>query len=281
VSPRIANEELLTELQQLAEELGETPTVTQVQDKGEYSSSTYQRRFGSFKDALQAADLTPNRFDKASRTELEEEMRRVAEVVGHAPTKKEMNEIGRISERTYLREYDGWLSAREAAGLSGRLEQPNKRNSIDELLSALLELAEDLGRTPKARDMDHYGDHAIQTYQNRFGSWNEALREAGLEVVFDPNTAEFEPYYGENWLVQREKALERDDYECRVCGLTNEKHQAAHDQSLHVHHIQPLRTFDEAEEANNIENLVVLCQSCHKQWEGIPLQPERKRTGED
>lgn len=281
MSPRIANEELLTELQQLAEELGETPTVTQVQDKGEYSSSTYQRRFGSFKDALQAADLTPNRFDKASRTELEEEMRRVAEVVGHAPTKKEMNEIGRISERTYLREYDGWLSAREAAGLSGRLEQPNKRNSIDELLSALLELAEDLGRTPKARDMDHYGDHAIQTYQNRFGSWNEALREAGLEVVFDPNTAEFEPYYGENWLVQREKALERDDYECRVCGLTNEKHQAAHDQSLHVHHIQPLRTFDEAEEANNIENLVVLCQSCHKQWEGIPLQPERKRTGED
>lgn len=280
VSPRIPTEDLLEELRRLADELGETPTVTQVEDQGNYSSSSYQRRFDSYKDAVQAAGLTPNRYEKVSRDELEEEMRRVADEVGHAPTKKEMNEIGRISERTYLREYDDWLTARKAAGLSGKLQQPNKRTPKEELLDALLDLAEELGRTPKARDMTEQGEHTHFTYQRRFGSWNDALREADLELVFDPDTAEFEPYYGENWREQREKALERDNYECRVCGLTNEQHQAAHDQSLHVHHIQPLRTFDEPEDANDVENLVVLCQGCHNRWEGIPLEPQRL-GGED
>lgn len=73
-------------------------------------------------------------------------------------------------------------------------------------------------------------------------------------------------YYGPNWEEQRDKARERDGYECQVCGSGN----------IHVHHIRPLRTFDvgEYEQANDLDNLICLCPSHHMQWEGIPLRPE-------
>ena len=75
-------------------------------------------------------------------------------------------------------------------------------------------------------------------------------------------------YYGGNWNQKRRECLNRDNHTCQDCGTT---------ESLHVHHIQPLRTFDEPEEANNLKNLVTLCETCHlSKWEGIPLRPDTR-----
>ena len=71
-------------------------------------------------------------------------------------------------------------------------------------------------------------------------------------------------YYGKNWREQRQKALERDGHECRVCGKG---------ENLHVHHVHKIRSFSDPTEANYLDNLVTLCQNCHKKWEGIPLKP--------
>jgi 5-methylcytosine-specific restriction endonuclease McrA len=50
-----------------------------------------------------------------------------------------------------------------------------------------------------------------------------------------------------------------------------------------VHHIRPLRVFKEEydepewyELANDLDNLVSLCASCHHKWEGIPLRPDKR-----
>jgi 5-methylcytosine-specific restriction endonuclease McrA len=43
---------------------------------------------------------------------------------------------------------------------------------------------------------------------------------------------------------------------------------------LDVHHIKPAQAFDDPTARNAMENLVTLCRSCHKKWEGIPLRPE-------
>lgn len=77
-------------------------------------------------------------------------------------------------------------------------------------------------------------------------------------------------YYGENWLEQRQKALERDGYTCQSCGHNPGDGQ----RDLDVHHIRPLRTFDKPDDANALDNLVSLCRSCHSTWEGIPVRPE-------
>lgn len=82
-------------------------------------------------------------------------------------------------------------------------------------------------------------------------------------------------YYGPNWAKQRSKALERDSHSCQSCGMSDEEHRKKWDQGLHVHHIIPLRKFNDKEEANNLLNLVTLCQQCHSgKWEGIPLRPK-------
>lgn len=69
----------------------------------------------------------------------------------------------------------------------------------------------------------------------------------------------YEPYYGPSWSEWRRKILKRDDYTCQECGQTND--------SNHVHHIKPVREFDDPEEAHFDSNLVTLCISCHSEVE--------------
>jgi DEAD/DEAH box helicase domain-containing protein len=89
----------------------------------------------------------------------------------------------------------------------------------------------------------------------------ERLISAGLLVR--PNE------YGPNWQKQRERALSRDGYRCRTCGS-----EAAPGRSLHVHHIRSFRDYgyipgvnESYRLANEVENLVTLCASCHRQAE--------------
>ena len=76
-----------------------------------------------------------------------------------------------------------------------------------------------------------------------------------------------EPYYGPNWKQQSNAARKRDEYTCQRCGCKTPS------QTLHVHHIKPLRqTKKDFLKANALENLVSLCSSCHKFIEWHPEQ---------
>ena len=70
-------------------------------------------------------------------------------------------------------------------------------------------------------------------------------------------------YYGENWGKMKSRVRERDGLECQECGI----HESECEWTLEVHHITPIRTFEVLEEANTMENLVLLCPSCHRQKE--------------
>ncbi len=56
---------------------------------------------------------------------------------------------------------------------------------------------------------------------------------------------------------------ERDGFRCRSCGVSEESLE----RQLDVHHVVPFRAFKSADRANNPDNLISLCQSCHKQAE--------------
>ena len=53
----------------------------------------------------------------------------------------------------------------------------------DDLLQELHDLADQLGRTPVSREMESEGAYSENVYRERFGTWNDALREAGLPVA--------------------------------------------------------------------------------------------------
>jgi hypothetical protein len=54
-----SREELVDELQRLAEEVDRPPTTQQMNEQGRYSVSPYQNVFGSWIDALRAAGFEP------------------------------------------------------------------------------------------------------------------------------------------------------------------------------------------------------------------------------
>lgn len=77
--------------------------------------------------------------------------------------------------------------------------------------------------------------------------------------------------YTGQWWEARRTALERDDYQCQYCGKTAEEIGRNPD----VHHITPLRSFENPHEAHEIGNLISLCRSCHRRVEsGIIEGPE-------
>jgi 5-methylcytosine-specific restriction endonuclease McrA len=76
-------------------------------------------------------------------------------------------------------------------------------------------------------------------------------------------------YYGEDWQEIRRRAVERDDEECQCCGISRDAHIKRFGRDLEVHHIIPIRTFDEPNEANTMDNVVTLCQKCHMEHEGL------------
>lgn len=73
----------------------------------------------------------------------------------------------------------------------------------------------------------------------------------------------FSQSYGEGWIASRREALKRDEHECVNCGITSPQHKEETGQDLHVHHIEPVRTFEMKEDAHELDNLMTLCRDCH------------------
>jgi hypothetical protein len=89
-----------------------------------------------------------------------------------------------------------------------------------------------------------------------YGEWlsNEVIGEAHHQWEGG------EINYGTKWWRIRREALERDGYTCQRCGKDAEEIGRNPD----VHHIEPVRSFENAEEAHSLDNVVSLCRSCHR-----------------
>ena len=61
----------------------------------------------------------------------------------------------------------------------------------------------------------------------------------------------------------RQKALERDNFECQECGMIQEKSFALFNTGLIVHH-KDGKGRDEKNPNNDIENLITVCFRCHQ-----------------
>jgi len=73
----------------------------------------------------------------------------------------------------------------------------------------------------------------------------------------------------------RDKVLERDNWQCQECGMNNEQHIVIFGKSLNVHHKDGNGRYSEKPN-NNIDNLITLCHRCHVTIEN----PARKLTEE-
>ena len=79
-------------------------------------SKVAQQQFGSWNRALRRSGFDPHKRKDIGEEDLQAEIDRVAEIVGHAPSTIEMTEHGRISLGPYERRYSTWEQAITAAG---------------------------------------------------------------------------------------------------------------------------------------------------------------------
>jgi Homing endonuclease associated repeat len=109
------------------------------------------------------------------------QLRDCAERLGRSPTMREFSEDEgtTIHPQTVIERFGSWNRAKRTAGLV-----PRRFATKEELLRCLRELGERLGRTPTAKDLDENRGSvpSKSLYWHTFGSFTNALREAGFDV---------------------------------------------------------------------------------------------------
>lgn len=176
-TPAPKKDTLRIHLQALSAELGKVPTVVTMHEKGDYHPETYLDHYDSWEDALEDAGLDPADMGakKIPDRELLAELHRLDDRLGRSPTKVDMDEHGQYSSKTYSDRFGSWNDALQQAMLDLTQELSDR-----ELLRELERVADELGHAPSSNEMREIGKHRPVTYHRRFGSWVNALEEAGL-----------------------------------------------------------------------------------------------------
>lgn len=276
-------EELLSDIQRVADVVGGEPAWDEYVEHGEYAIKGITYRFGTWNEAKQAAGVYDRENHEVTREMLIEDMQRVDAEQSGPLTQTVYNEYGEYTSRSVQRKFGSWERGCRDAGVT-RPEMGPKKSSDEDLLEDIRDVADELDRLPFRSEYNDMGEFSRQMAIERFGSWTDAVLEAG----FEPNepgaqSGKLHPlwegggtrYYGPNWMDKKRKIRARDG-ECMICGVTFEEHIQQCDEALSVHHIVRFNEFDNYLDANQDENLIALCRSCHSQIDEHDAQTREK-----
>lgn len=205
-----------------------------------------------------------------SDDELLVELRKAASKAGRKTiTLAEYEEFGIGHASTFQRRFGSWPKALELAGL-----QPSRSKigiSEAELFQNLKQLWSELGRQPRYQEVKApVSNFSAGTYENRFGSWSNALREFVEWVNSDEEIeeeTESTPEISKSKIKkrrtrreisdrQRFRILCRDGFRCMACGASPISTPGV---VLHVDHLIPWSKGGETID----ENLQTKCSQCN------------------
>jgi len=204
-------------------------------------------------------DSSSNQSGGISDEVLLERLKEFAAELGRTPTSTEMDEDGPHTTRTYQNHFGSWNEALDEAGLT---RNRDRGEPDDHLLTAIRNLASELGEVPTARDMRGVGRYETATYFARFDSWNAALEQAGFGTnQASPGDGE----YGRGWNdTTKEEVRDRQGRKCADCGVAESEYRTRTEKRLDVHHIIPEGQRENPAVYNAPRNLVALCRGCHQ-----------------
>jgi len=194
-----SREELLQWLRDLGDGRDDPPSRLKVQNHPRAPSPvTYWNRFASWKQALREAGFSEEAVRQQSRgrgttyskRELLTWLRNLTDD-GTPPTQRELQQHPEApAPGTYRNRFGSWGKALREAGV-GEEEISHRAGvgdnqtvySDEELCQYLQSLAAELGRSPRQVEVQERSDIGASTFSRRFGSFNDALRAAGLNVT--------------------------------------------------------------------------------------------------
>ena len=106
-----------------------------------------------------------------------EDLKSVAKKIGkESITRREYETYGKYSYTTIRRRFGSWYTALEKANLNSSRRKIH--NPIEDLLENIANVWVHLGKQPSYQSMNQTpSEFSAKTYDNRFGSWNNALME--------------------------------------------------------------------------------------------------------
>jgi 5-methylcytosine-specific restriction endonuclease McrA len=173
------------------------------------------------------------------------DIKRVHQLVGHAPSENDYREHGEYSVSAARRAFGTYTAAREAAGVP-EVDRRGGHNKLsrDELVSALRDLHNRLDRVPTQEEMNDVGRYSESAYRTEFGSWNDALRAVG----FDEN---------------HRFDVEREEYECANCGAAQKRLPSQIKNQNQVFCSQRCQgEFSSGERHAQYDRVTVSCETC-------------------
>lgn len=276
----ISNEEFISDVKSTASREGMTTiTADEYSNLGKFHSSTLIRRFGSWKNVLELADLETRGHNFAysfSDKDVIEDLQRVAAIYNKDTlTANEYSKYGKYHSSTIIKRYNGsWNSVLRMSGLK---TTQNRSFSDEDLFEEIERIWILLGRQPTSTDIKKgISKYSLQSYARRFGGWRGALQyfvdyinkeDAQIDNQ-NPNTREkMDSSEYKNEIKQhkttrdinlrlRFKVLQRDKFKCCACGASPAKDPLV---VLHVDHIIPWSKGGETV----IDNLQTLCSKCN------------------
>jgi hypothetical protein len=180
---QFTDNELIQDINRVAELVGRSPTHSEYDTYGEAHSSTLHKRFGGYKKAISAAGFEPipngGKEEQFTDSELIQQLRWVADQVEGPPTIDDFNELADVSASTIQNRFGSWREGQRTAGVGTYTQLTTYTD--DELTQDIRRVANDLSGTPSQSEYNERGKASAQTLSRRFGSYNDAVEQAGLE----------------------------------------------------------------------------------------------------
>jgi len=155
------------------------------------SPGTYHYRFESWQGALEDAGYSPvaveqQRASDTSRptvfsdAELIRILQSRVDDLGSVPSSRDWMDLDDVpSVSTYMRRFDSWNAALQAAGFEPIQERDTQDQYSDEdLLKHIRKLSDQLGTRPSQTDLAEADGPSRWAYMDRFGSWSRAKQLA-------------------------------------------------------------------------------------------------------
>ena len=229
---------------------------------GQFGMKSFRRLFGRWNVALVQAGLEPAHKIHVSRSELIEDIQRVAKLLGVTRLSLlQYCEYSHHCARLIYDKFKSWQAAAAAAGVVPVAYHPSKT----ELLDNLRQLWEKLGHRP--REMDVYrpiSRFSLKSYYTHFGTLRRAFEcLADPAIHFDPSLNLIQKLkHSRDWrrkvsYEQRYKTLVRDGFRCRACGRSPATEAGVR---LEIDHVHPWSRGGKTV----LANLQTLCHECNK-----------------
>ncbi len=272
----ISKEEIVEDIKRVAKALNRDSLTKVEYDKtGNYHSSTIGRKFGTWANALEEAELGVRKYQIIQNDDLIKDLIRVANLLKKdSITREEYNAFGKYSSQTFLKKFQTWFAALNAAGLK---KTRNFKVTNEEYFKNIEMIWGKLGRQPNYSEIQKpFSAYCSGAYEKRFGSWRKALEafinfiNTNHETTENSNLIDRKTEYHKastqqltthktkrnvSWKL-RFIIFKRDNFKCQKCGRSPATDPKV---ILHVDHIKPYSKGGETVP----ENLETLCMTCN------------------